>query len=306
MATPIDGTAYHGITNRNSPRVINTVQQDRKIDSEEKLIQYVRTMLGEPLITVDVTDSQIQLIIDEAFRKWSDYAFESMDRMIFTLPVFEDVQDYLLDDRVASINGVSFADGLANYISSSNGIWAGLPMMDQIPVNYVPYVNAEGQTSSLESMGSALGESATGVAGGVAGGPSTGGGKNDPGLAYAMLADSQTLQSIYSSTVEWEFNPSSHILRIFRQLSGLIMVEAALHYYPNPDFDDGFNTPWIKEYTIAKTKFLWGNNVGKFSQNLVGGAQINFDRLLSEAQQEIDRLEERLITQSPPLGVFSS
>jgi len=290
---------------RNQPKEINIEQQNRKINSEEKLIQYVRSMLGEPLITVDVTDTQIKQIIDEAFRKYSDYAYDGMQNMLFVIETHKDIQDYLLDNRVAAVHGVSFASGLGSYLSTSNGIWAGLPMMDQIPVNYVPYVNAEGQTSSLESMGVGA-NSATGVAGGVGGGPATGGGKNDPSLAYAMLANSQTLQNLYGSTITWDYNPMNHILRIFKPLDGEIVIEAALHYYPNPDYDDSFDRPWIKDYVTAKTKLIWGNNTGKYDQQLVGGASINYDRLISEAQEEIDKLNEQLLMISPPLGVFSS
>ena len=291
---------------RNQPKEINKELDLRKVDSEEKLIKYIRTMLGEPLITVDLTDDQIKLAIDDAFRKWADFAFEGMERMLFVIETKEDIQDYLLDNRVKNILGVSFADGLGNYLSSSNGIWAGLPMMDQIPVNYVPFVNAEGQTSQLESMGGAGESSATGVAGGVAGGPSTGGGRNDPGLAYAMLANSQTLQSIYGSTIEFDWMPGQHLLRIYRPLNGKIAVEASLHYYPNPEFDDNFNHPWVKEYALNRAKFMWGNVVGKYSQSLIGGANINFDRLISEAQQELEKLDEELIQRwTPPLGVFS-
>jgi len=291
---------------RNQPRNIDLARQNRKIDSEDKLIQYIKTKLGEPLLTVDMTDEQIQLAIDDAFRKWSDFAFDGMERMLFVIETQNNIQDYILDERVHNILGVSFADGLSNFLSSSNGVWAGLPMMDQIPVNYVPYVNAEGQTSSLASIPGSGDYSATGVAGGVAGGPSTGGGRNDPGLAYAMLANSQTLQAIYGSTVEWDYNPGNHVLRIFRPFNGPIAVEASLYYYPNPDYDDAFNHPWIKEWATAQAKYQWGQNVGKYSQNLIGGAEINFDRIISEAREDLEKLEEQLIERySEPLGVFS-
>ena len=293
-------------TSVNQPRQINITQQNRKIDSEEKLIHFIRTQLGEPLITVDVTDEQIQLAIDEAFRKWSDFAFDGMQRMLFVLPTQGEIREYLLDERVKNIMGISFADGLGNYISSGNGIWAGLPLMDQIPINYVPYVNSEGQTSHLESLGGSGDTSATGVAGGVAGGPSTGGGRNDPGLAYAQLANSQTMQAVYGSTIEWDYNPGTHILRLFKPLYNDIAVEASLYYYPNPDYDDNFNHPWIKEYALAKTKEIWGNNVGKYTSNLIGGSSINFDRLLSEAREDIDKLTDQLVERwTEPLGVFS-
>jgi hypothetical protein len=291
---------------RNQPRQINLRQQNRKIDSEDKLADYIKKQLGDPLITVDITDDQLRLAIDDAFRKWSDFAFSGMENMLFVIETQEDIQDYILDERVQNILGVSFADGLSNYLSSSNGIWAGLPMMDQIPVNYVPYVNAEGQTSSLSSIPGSAETSATGVAGGVAGGPSTGGGRNDPGLAYAMLANSQTLQAIYGSTVSWDYNPGNHILRIFRPFTGKIAVEASLFYYPNPDYDDSFNHPWIKEYATAKAKYIWGQNVGKYSGNLIGGSEINYDRIISEAREDMDKLEEQLIERySEPLGIFT-
>ncbi len=290
----------------NQPRQINIQQQNRKIDSEEKLINFIKTNLGEPLITVDMTDTQIQLAIDEAFRKWSDFAFDGMDKMLFVINTQEDIQDYILDERVQYIQGVSFADGLGNYLSSSNGIWAGLPMMDQIPVNYVPFVNAEGQTSHLESLGGSGDVSATGVAGGVAGGPSTGGGRNDPGLAYAMLANSQTLQAIYGSTVEYSYNPGNHILRIFRPFNGPIAIEASLYYYPNPDYDDSFNHPWIKEYALAKSKYIWGQNVSKYDSTLIGGARIQGDRIIAESREDLDKLDQELIDRwTEPLGAYS-
>ena len=46
------------MTSNNQPRLINVTQQDRKIDSEEKLMNYIKTHLGSPLITVDVTEDQ--------------------------------------------------------------------------------------------------------------------------------------------------------------------------------------------------------------------------------------------------------
>ena len=294
------------LLSRNQPRLININQQNRKIDSEEKLINYIKASLGEPLITVDMTTTQIQLAIDDAFRKFSDFAFAGMENMLFVIETKEDIQDYILDERVQNILGVSFADGLSHFLSSSNGIWAGLPLMSQIPVNYVPYVNAEGQASHLESLGGSGDVSASGVAGGVSGGPSTGGGRNDPGLAYAMLANSQTLQAIYGSTIEWDYNPGNHVLRIFRPFTGKIAIEASLYYYPNPDYDDNFNHPWIKEYATAKAKYIWGQNIGKYNSNLIGGAELNYDRIISEAREDMERLEEQLIERfSGPLGVYS-
>ena len=52
---------------------------------------------------------------------------------------------------------------------------------------------------------------------------------------------------------------------------------------------------WVRRYSIALSKFQWGNIVGKYSQNLVGDSSINFDRIISEALDEIAQLDEELL-----------
>lgn len=65
-------------------------------------------------------------------------------------------------------------------------------------------------------------------------------------------------------------------------------------YRVDEEFDLIFNESWIKDFAKAKSQLLWGQLVGKYSQSLVGGATINYDRMISEAQQEIERLTEEL------------
>ena len=55
-----------------------------------------------------------------------------------------------------------------------------------------------------------------------------------------------------------------------------------------------FNESWVKDFAKAKSQLLWGQIVGKYSQSLVGGATINYDRLISEAQADIEKLMEEL------------
>ena len=57
-----------------------------------------------------------------------------------------------------------------------------------------------------------------------------------------------------------------------------------------------YNQEWVKQYSIAQTKFLWGSVLGKYSQTLVGGAQVNYSDLKSEAQSDIEKLDEQLLT----------
>ena len=45
---------------------------------------------------------------------------------------------------------------------------------------------------------------------------------------------------------------------------------------------------------VAKTKFLWGTILSKYSGTLVGSAQVNASELKSDAQSEIEALQTEL------------
>lgn len=73
-----------------------------------------------------------------------------------------------------------------------------------------------------------------------------------------------------------------------------LMVAGLTNYHQNDEDDYIFGEMWVRQMAKAKTKVLWGNIVGKFSQSLVGGATINYDRLISEGESEIEKLMEEL------------
>ena len=82
------------MSTRNQPKIINPEQDNRRINSEDKLVNYIRTMLGYPMIEIEVTDEQIKLIIDETIRKFSDWAYGGEQTVIFEIEAKNDIQDY--------------------------------------------------------------------------------------------------------------------------------------------------------------------------------------------------------------------
>ena len=284
-----------------SPSGINA--RSRKIDSEEKLINYIRTQLGEPLIIVDVTDEQIQQAIDTAFQKFSLWALDAQQEQVFTIKTQAGIYEYLLDEKVRNIYDISIADTTSGYANTNSGISLG--SFGSIPIGYIPYIDpTTGAASHLETYSG--NGSTSGVAGAVAGSSNrlNSGAMN---TAYVSYVNAQTLQNLFSRSISFDFNAMTHILRLFQDLDGAqIAILANIEYIPNPEFDDAYGHPWIKEYSLALTKFIWGNNVGKYSKSLVGGAEINYDRLISEANEQIDKLEQELLDKySEPLGIFS-
>jgi hypothetical protein len=66
-----------------------------------------------------------------------------------------------------------------------------------------------------------------------------------------------------------------------------------------------YNEPWLKHYTTALFKRQWATNLKKFSGiQLPGGVTLDGDKLYAEAMEEIDKLEQDLMTKSAPLDFF--
>jgi hypothetical protein len=58
-------------------------------------------------------------------------------------------------------------------------------------------------------------------------------------------------------------------------------------------FTDVYNDIWLKKYATALVKKQWGQNLSKFEGiSLPGGVTLNSSKILDEATQEIEKLEE--------------
>ena len=67
-------------------------------------------------------------------------------------------------------------------------------------------------------------------------------------------------------------------------------------YNHRPDFellDDYMAVQWIKDYTLAKCKYMLGEARSKFAtiSGPQGGSSLNGDALKAEAQAEMEKLE---------------
>jgi len=294
------------MADRNQPRVVNQKQQSRRIDSEDKLINYIRTMLGEPMITLDVSDDQIGLLIDDTVRKFSDFAYGGEQRLAIIVEGKYDTQDYILDTRVQAVLSVSWANslGASSYGAGAGGINLG-PGWGTIGVGYVPHITMQGEVSSLSVGGAGTG-GCNGTTAGVAGGVSRGTRMDGVTNAYASIAQRDTLQALLGRGVNFEYNSNTKILRVFEPIAGNFVIEASVEYVPNTEYDEVYSHPWVKDYAVAMTRRLWSTVTGKYSQSLVGGAEINYDKMQTEAEQMIEKLDEDLLNKySEALGIFS-
>ena len=104
----------------------------------------------------------------------------------------------------------------------------------------------------------------------------------------------------------YNFNQRTHHLHIDGDLGDvgqILCLEVMMK--PSPDvYPDLWNDMWLKEFAYALTKAQWGRNLTKYNQvQLPGGIVINGDRILTDAQQELQQIKDRFSMDwaDPPL-----
>ena len=61
------------------------------------------------------------------------------------------------------------------------------------------------------------------------------------------------------------------------------------------DFTDIYNDMYLKRYATALIKKQWGSNLSKFNGvQMLGGVTMNGEQIYSQAQEEINKLEEQI------------
>lgn len=238
-----------------------------RLDSKQKLIDYVKTQLGHPVITVEVPNAQIGQIIDDVVQKFTEFSWGTLEGTV-----------------LVQLNGkadVAMPSAMTNVIKLSKGSTNSLTNFGaNYGAGYVPDMwSQQFFTGSL--TGSII-----------------------PNI-ISISATRSVLDKYFGDDIVYNFNPHKKVLQVLENYVGPCVLHYQYEYIADDNNDLVFNHEWVKAYSKAKTKELWGTITGKYDQALVGGARINYDRMLTEAQQEIEKLDEQLLSKfSDPAPVM--
>jgi hypothetical protein len=62
-------------------------------------------------------------------------------------------------------------------------------------------------------------------------------------------------------------------------------------------YADVWKDRWLQNYATAKIKYQWGSNLTKFADmQLPGGVRFNGEKILGDAQEEITKMEQEMIS----------
>lgn len=238
------------------------------INTKAGLRDYILRQLGYPTIKVELTEDQLNDSIDKAIQKYSMYAHDGTVEGSLLVQIESDKFSYKLPSYINAVSGLQASSAYSVFLNVPMGYSLALP--NPISLSYL----YSASTIDVQSM-------------------------------MQRMAAISTIKSIFDVRVNYTFNSNKKELKFFEPVaSNFVLLDVGMEYIPDEE-DYIFDNRWVKDRAVASAKFLWGQVVGKYSSNLVGGMSINYDRLISEAEAEIDRLDTELIEKmQEPLGVW--
>lgn len=231
--------------------------------SREEFKAYCLRKLGAPVIEINVDDDQVDDRIDESLKYYWDYHFDGSEKVYYKHQVTQQDKNNKYITLPENIIGVVSIFPIGDPMVRSDDLFniryqiALNDLYTLTSVSMVPYYMTMEHLSLVSEL--------------LVG--------RQP-IRYTRHRD-----RLYVD-MDWDkFIPGEYML-----------VEA--YEVIDPDvYTDVWGDRWLQNYCTAKIKYQWASNLTKFSgMVLPGGIQFNGERLLEDAQREIEKMESEMIS----------
>lgn len=231
------------------------------IASRADLKEYILRRLGKPVIQINVADEQVEDRISDAFQIYGDYHFDASSKDYLKHKVTQQDKQNKYIPIPEQVIGVNRIFPIYDVISSEN-------MFD---VRYQMALNDFFDFSAVELS-----------------------------HYHHVRTHLSTIREMLHGMTPIRF--SRHMNRLYIDMNwdagigvGEYLIVECIKVLDADEFTEVYNDRWLKEYCTALTKMQWGQNLSKYQGiQLPGGNTLDGARLISEAQEEIRRLEDDL------------
>jgi hypothetical protein len=233
------------------------------ITSRQLFKEYILRRLGAPVIDINVDDEQVEDRIDDALLKFRDYHFDGMQHVYYPYQLQQtDInnQYVTLPDDFVGVTRVFDINDSYNAMNLFN-LRYQLHLNELFNISSVsvtPYVVAMRHIEFLEEVF----------------------------VGKKPIRYNRNTDKLYID-MNWQDDVTA---------GQFIMIEGYREVNPdeNPDV---WNDPWLRKYTAALVKLQWGENLKKFEgMNLPGGVTFNGQKIWDEANEEINKLDDEVIS----------
>lgn len=232
---------------------------------------YIKLMLGNPVVNVEVDDTQIDQIIEDSIQIFQRYSYgDGTYRDVLTISLSANVSAYSLDPSIDSILDIT----TPNFNSISD------LFTPQHNLLYNSWINGSypggGGTGQTQGMGGAFNVSNYNI-----------------GMIYL-----KEIEDMFVRKFRCEYSPNSNVLRVWP--TPLHDDIAMLTVWKKETAIPLYNHPLVKKLALGKSRILWGLQLGKYAINLPGGSNINYQIYLDRGEKESTEAEEAMKMETYP------
>lgn len=218
--------------------------------------------LGKPVVSVNVSEEQVDDCVDYALAKARDYHFDFISRTFAKVQITDDDKTngyVIVPDNIIEIIGIFPVSATLMGV----GMWN---------LQYQAVFTAMDIWGTLDLQGWVV-----------------------------LMQNLQFMQEIFSGQQQIRFSRYDNKLYIdvdWNMINTGDWIVADAYATIDPDTQTKvWGDPWLQQYTTALIKRQWGNNLSKYSGvQMPGGVVFNGQVIKEEAEEEIQRLDATLIT----------
>lgn len=235
--------------------------------AKQSVFDYCKNMLGDGMIDVELDPTHYETALERSLGKYRQRGDSSVEESYMFLTTVEDQNTYTLPKEVVEVRQI-----FRRSIGSRTGSGQGGTVFE--PFN-LAYTNTYLLSSS--NMG------------GIA--------------TYDIFAQYQEMIGrMFGSFIEFKWHSQTHKLTLLQRPRNSDEELMLYVYNYRPDIgilNDVYASQWVKDYTLANCKLMLGQAREKFASiaGPQGGTALNGSAMKSEAQTEMEKLEQELSTQ---------
>ena len=256
---------------------------------------YCLRALGFGVIDINVSDDQVDDRLDEALQYFAQYHYDGIERMYLKHLITSADVTRARGDSDTTATDVVDTSVTATWSEGNN--WIPIPSSVVSVTRVFPFTDTGGGGNMFDvryqlRLNDLFDFSSTSV------------------IQYEMtMQNLDLLEHILVGETPIRFN--QHQNRLYVDMdwqnditadSDYMVIECYRKLDPN-SFTDIYDDIYLKRYATALIKRQWGANLSKFNGvAMLGGVTMNGETIYSQAQEEIEKLEELIsITNSPPM-----
>ena len=248
---------------------------------------YCLRALGSGVIDINISDDQADDRIDEALQYFAQYHYDGIEKMYLKHLITSDEVSRARSD--ASTTATDTADNSITATWKEGKNFIPMPSAVVSVLQVWPFTDTGGGSSMFDAryqlrLNDLFDLSSTSV------------------IQYQMAMDNlDLLEHILVGETPIRFNQHQNRLYIdadwendFTAGEDYIIVECYRKLDPTA-YTDIYDDIYLKRYATALIKQQWGANLSKFSGvAMLGGVTMNGETIYSQAQEEINKLEEQI------------